>query len=400
MARSDAKKPRRRRPGGGRKPKLNAAQCDQLRALAVSNPAASLDEIVGMFSRASGVVVAGGTARRYLRTAGLTKRRPARARATSGTSVPSRTEAPPIAPTPLRFGYTKMHRDEGGGGRYPAGLTDAEWALVGDLFEVKGPGKPAKYPRRAVLDACCYVMRSGCPWRMVPKDLPPWQDVYAHFRRWAAKGLFEKMHDRLRTMWRAREQRAEEPTTAIIDSQSVKTSPQGGPKGYDAGKKVKGRKRHLVTDMFGLLLAVLVHPADVQDRDGAVPVTAAALRKYPSIKKLYADSAYAGQCAIKIRQAHGVDVEIIRRPGNAGRWKGAQLSLLPDPPRQGFVLLPKRWIIERTNAWVERPRRLAKDQDRLVEVSTAWIWFAESRRLLRNLAHGRETAAAAAAAAA
>ena len=394
MAHSDGKKPRRRRPGGGRKPKLNAAQCDQLRALAVSNPVASLDEIVAMFSRVSGVVVAGETARRYLRTAGLTKRRPSRARATPGTSLPLTTEAP----TPLRFGYTKMHRDEGGGARYPAGLTDAEWALVGDLFEVAGPGKPPKYPRRAVVDACCYVMRSGCPWRMVPKDLPPWQDVYAHFRRWAAKGLFEKMHDRLRGMWRAREQRAEEPTAAIIDSQSVKTSPQGGPKGYDAAKNVKGRKRHLVTDMLGLLLAVLVHPADVQDRDGASPLVATALRKYPGIKTLYADSAYAGQCAVKIRQAHGVHVEIIRRPGHGGRWQGAQLSLLPEPPRQGFVLLPKRWIIERTNAWVERPRHLAKDQDRLVEVSTAWIWFAESRRLLRNLAHQRETAPAAAAA--
>jgi transposase len=136
---------------------------------------------------------------------------------------------------------------------------------------------------------------------MLPKDLPPWQDVYAHFRRWTAKSLFETMHERLRAMWRRREGRDAAPTAAVIDSQSTKTSAQGRPKGFDAGKKVKGRKRHLVVDVLGLLLAVLVHPANIQDRDGATTVVAQAVTKLPSLRTLYVDGGYTGVCAYWLR---------------------------------------------------------------------------------------------------
>jgi transposase len=255
---------------------------------------------------------------------------------------------------------------------------------VADLFEHSGPGKPPRYARRTLVDACCYVVRTGCSWRMLPKDLPPWQDVYAHFRRWTDKNLFETMHDRLRAMWRIRQGRNEAPTAAIVDSQSVKTSAQGGPKDYDAGKKVKGRKRHLVVDVLGLVLAVLVHPADIQDRDGAEPVVKRAVEKYPTLQKLYVDSAYSGGCAQRLRTEYALDVEVVRRPGCAGPWSDSQLALFPTQVSP-FPILPRRWVVERTHSWIERPRRLSKDYDRRLDVSTSWIWLAETRILLRRV---------------
>jgi transposase len=236
-----------------------------------------------------------------------------------------------------------------------------------------------------MLDACIYVLRSGCSWRMLPKDFPPWQAVYRTFRRWLARGLFETMYDELRALWRSRQRRAPDPTGAILDSQSVKTSTQGGPKGYDAGKKVKGRKRHLVTDTLGLLIAVLVTVASTQDRDAAMPAIDLAKAKVPGIRKLYVDGGYAGEATQKLRERHDLDVEVVRHPANrnVGSWHDGQIPLWEVP--KGFVVLPKRWVIERTNAWNDRPRRMNKDHDRNLAVSTAWIWLAEGRRLLRRI---------------
>lgn len=148
---------------------------------------------------------------------------------------------------------------------------------------------PPKYPRRLLIDACCYVVRTGCAWRMLPKEFPAWQNVYRTFRRWVEQGKFEQMHDRLRSQWREREGREAAPTAAVLDAQSTRISPQGGERGYDAGKKVKGRKRHLVVDTLGLLLAVSVTAASVQDRDGAHPVVASTMAKYPSVETLFVD---------------------------------------------------------------------------------------------------------------
>ena len=376
---------------GGRLPKLSPAAIEQFRTLVLEHPTASIDDLCVLVNQQLGVQLCQLSMYRYLKRVGIQRRK----KIIDGRSgIPKQDRGAPTE-TPKRFletpkaryGYTESHRDDGDGTRYPGALTDAEWELVTDLFERTGPGKPPKYPRRQLLDACCYAVRTGCSWRMLPKDLPPWQDVYAHFRRWTAKNLFETMHDRLRAMWRRREGRDAAPTAAVIDSQSVKTSAQGGPKGFDAGKKVKGRKRHLVVDVLGLLLAVLVHPANIQDRDGATPVVAQAVTKYPSLRKLYVDGGYTGVCAHSLRTQYKLDVEVVRRPSAAGTWSDSQLPLFPTEARP-FPILPRRWVVERTHSWVERPRRLSKDYDRLLDVSTAWIWLAETRILLRRLSNG------------
>ena len=154
---------------------------------------------------------------------------------------------------------------------------------------------------------------------MLPREFPPWENVYRTFRRWAAAGKFEQMHDRLRELWRSREERAPEPTAAVLDAQSTRSSPPGGPSGYDAGKKVKGHKRNLTVDSLGLLLIVSVVPANVQDRDGADQVVHHAIDKYPSLEKLYVDGGYSGTCAVHLRQEHQIDVEVVRHPCQSQR---------------------------------------------------------------------------------
>ena len=378
MEKSNQKRIALRRRPGGRPPKLPYEHMDILRTLASANRSATVDELCQALADRTGAQVTRMTLYRYLAQAGI-RRHPQANRPQGAAPPPGAGRAGPV-----RYGYHPAHRDSGDPTRYPGGLTDAEWALVADLFESHGPGKPPKYPRRQIVDACCYVVRSGCPWRMLPKDLPPWQDVYAHFRRWTDKGRFEAMQDRLRALWRERQGRGPEPTAAVVDSQSVKTSAQGGPKGFDAGKKVKGRKRHLAVDVLGLVLAVLIHPADVQDRDGALPLVGAAMAKCPTIKKLYVDAAYGGDCAEQLRGQYDLDVEVVRRPPKAGLWTVAGE---PAPaPAAPFPILPKRWVVERTHSWVERARRLSKDYDRRLDVSAAWVWLAQSRLLLRRLA--------------
>lgn len=270
-------------------------------------------------------------------------------------------------------------------------LTDAEWALVADLFERRGGrGAPPKHARRLLVNACVYVVRTGCAWRLLPKSFPPWRAVYKAFSTWAHADTFEQMHDRLRQQWRDRIGRAPDPSAAILDSQSTRSTAQGGDTGFDAGKKVKGRKRHIVTDTLGLLLAVTITAASVQDRDGAAPVLAQACAKVPGLKAVFVDAAYAGNCARAIENAHGIAVHVVRHPGNrtTGTWQTAQQPLWPDVVPKGFVVQPKRWGVERTHAWNERARRLIAHHDRSTWAPLAWVWLTEARILATRLAQG------------
>ena len=340
----------------GRPRKIGPEHHPLLREIVTAKPLACMAEISAIFTRRSGIRVHRNTLADALTEAGITRTHQPRTTAEKQAEVQSvHTQ---------RYGYDEAHRASGSSSRYTTSLTDAEWALVADIFEIKGRGKPPAYPRRVLVDACCYVVRTGCAWRRLPADFPPWQNVYRTLRRWMAQGKFEAMHDRLRAQWRARLGREAEPSASVIDAQSTRGSPQGGETGYDAGKKVKGRKRHVVVDTLGLLLAVSVTAASVQDRAGAHPVMNNAMAKYPSLQTVFADSGYAG------------------------RWTRPQDQ--PDlftqtRTHKPFVVLPKRWVVERTHAWIERARRLVMHHDRRTDVAQAWVWLAQARMLLTRL---------------
>ncbi len=367
----------------GRKPALDAQHIDALRAITREQPRSSLEEVTRELHRRTGTRVCTVTVRKALRQAGINRLKPQRKPA-------DRAPVQGAAPAPLRFGYTQAHRRADGPSGMNTDLTDAEWALVADLFEREGGrGAPPRHPRKQMVDACCYVVRTGCAWRLLPKSFPPWRGVYKAFSRWAAAGTFEAMHDRLRAQWRARVGRNPEPSAAIIDAQSTRSTAQGGISGFDAGKKVKGRKRHLVVDTLGLLLAVTVTAASVQDRDAAAEVVARAATKVPGLAKLYTDAAYAGRCAWAIEAAHpNMSVEVVRHPGNrsTGTWCDAQRPLWPQVPASGFVVQAKRWVVERTHAWNERARRLIAHHGRSSWAPVAWVWLVEARMLATRLA--------------
>lgn len=259
--------------------------------------------------------------------------------------------------------------------RYPSDLTDEEWQwLEPHLPKPKPGGRPIKHPRRLIADAIFYMVRGGCSWRMLPKDLPPWPTVYDYFRQWAQQALWLQIHHILRAQVRCQSGRKPTPTAAILDSQSVKTGDQAGSRGIDAGKKINGRKRHVLTDTLGLVLLALVTPANVQDQDGAKMLLEPALKALKRLQVIWADSKYKVYWLIdwiKAQRPYGkLHLEVVSKASG----------------QKGFSALPKRWIGERTFGWLVKSRRLVRDYEVRTDHSETFIYIVMIRLMLRRLA--------------
>lgn len=251
--------------------------------------------------------------------------------------------------------------------KYPTNLTDSQWKAILSIIKDK---RKRKHSLREIFDAIFYLLKTGCQWRMLPTNFPSWKLVYYYFSKWRNDGTIELIHEILRDMTRKKAGREESPSLALIDSQSVKTTRSGGVcRGIDGGKKTKGRKRHIIVDTMGLLLAVVVHAANEHDSKSAPRVIAELRGRFPRLVKLIADGGYRGELIENTRKTFGWILEVVLRKDSSKK----------------FEVLPQRWVVERTFSWFESYRRLGKDYEYHTETSQTMVQLAMIKLMLNRI---------------
>ena len=270
---------------------------------------------------------------------------------------------------------------------YATDLSDEEWRILGPLVPVaKRGGRPRAHETRELLDAIFYAVRGGCAWRLLPHEFPPWKTVYHYFRTWRIDVTWERVNGALRERVRAMAGREATPSAAIVDSQSGRTTEKGGARGYDGAKKINGRKRHLLVDTTGLVMKAKVHPADLADRDGVRLLLERAGAAFSRLGHLWADAGYRGSALREwITERLGLSLEIVQR---RSRWWWVPKDVEPEPIPAGFEVIKRRWVVERTFAWISRNRRLSRDYGFLAETTEALVYVCMIRLMVKRLAKG------------